>query len=63
MHLFCTGKGCARVIERPEHKRGFMLAHCPRCARTTEHAPCPPPGKFLPKAGHRGHLNRYLVKS
>lgn len=57
MHLFCTAKGCANVVEKPDHRKGFLLLHCERCERTTDHAPCPPPGKFLPPAGHRGIFN------
>lgn len=57
MHLFCATKGCANVVERPDHKKGFLLLHCARCGRTTDHAPCPPPGTLLPKAGHRGIFN------
>ena len=59
MHLFCTTKGCAHVIERPERDkgRGWLLVHCVRCKKTSDHCPCPPPGKLLPVKPF-GHLRR-----
>ncbi len=44
MILFCTAKVGAHEVERPEHTRGFLLIHCVRCGRTTDHAPRSQPG-------------------
>jgi hypothetical protein len=39
MKLCCATKGCAHQIDRPEHKRGFLLVRCESCGRTTDHFP------------------------
>jgi len=55
--ICCSRKGCATVKRRAHTGRGWVLSHCDRCKTTTDHFPCPEPGKRLPVAGHRGIFN------
>lgn len=60
MHMCCSRKGCAHVTEKPDHRKGWLLMWCPQCEATTDHFCTPPPGKFLPAAGHRGIFNNAM---
>lgn len=59
MRLCCATKGCAHVIDRPAHTRGFLIAFCEKCGRTTDHFPQP---ATKPPTPTHGHLNRVLAR-
>ena len=56
MTLFCTGKRntgtpCGHVVDRPNHKKGWLVIACVKCGNSTDHCPQPDkaPGTWLPR--------------
>lgn len=57
MTLCCSGKGCAHKLDKPDHRKGWLVIFCPKCERTTDHFPVP---DFRPPAPKHGHMARIL---